>query len=114
MTSTDIVWMASSKGSFYSSNMERRRLQGTSGNVEVIRARASSSLQLPMQFGQSLPGSSDDGGGGLSTAAIVCMSIFIPLGVGLLLFAGYKYGWKRAERKYAKVRARSMTRCSPT
>ena len=78
-----------------------RRLTG--GTIEPVSGLSSDTFQMPLQIGQSLSQSSSDSGG-LSTAAIVCMSIFIPIGAGLLVFVAYKYGFFRAERRYAKMK----------
>ncbi|GMI02903.1 hypothetical protein TrLO_g14094 [Triparma laevis f. longispina] len=42
-------------------------------------------------------------GSGISTAGIVCMSIFIPIGVALIVFGGYFFGKTRTERKYSAM-----------
>ena len=95
--------MGSSKGSFFASSTERSRLQGSPRNANVIRVRASSNLMLPPQYSAPSDDNHDDGKRGLRTAAILCMSIFIPIGAGLIMCSGYKYGWRRAETKYSKV-----------
>ncbi|GMH62625.1 hypothetical protein TrST_g11275 [Triparma strigata] len=60
-------------------------------------------IVLPSTLGGSESPNSSTQGSGISTASIVCMAIFIPIGVALFMYGGYAFGKRRTERKYSNM-----------